>query len=922
MLLQDARQPLKQATVAPASASGKKAAPKLSQWESGTYLPSSTELKNHLDRIEKKLGRKVPTEVRNELVRLRRLIAQSVIASADNDRLARRRPAPSANGAPVGEWDVDRLGVHPSISVQDETGLTPYLMRQHDLYLRSQLTDARETKKTSMVVLVGGSCTGKTRTMYEAVATELPDWRLVAPRHDTDLAELLGRGLPRNTIVWLDELQRYLTIREDGVAAVMNLRQRLMAHHRPWPSLIAGTIWPDYLEELRSRPKPTIARTGADVVRDLLDELERDACLIEIPDDFPAEQLPLTVDDSRLQLALDTADTDPVTSRRQITQVLAGGTELVNRLWKHQPPRGFSRGAKAVLKAAADLRRVGLPNPLPLTTIEAAAPDYLDQRRGMPGDWIARAVAEVTSDALGRDHDVYTRGVPALISNPLVGTADQSGVPAYDLHDYLLQDHLLRNRHTPTRDSLWKSLIATASDLDPDTGWRVERSASSRGMYGTAIQLVLPHLLSSSYGHYHDLVASIRGMEDVEALRILTAFGGSPPETELVDLLVKSRNRAGLVALMNEDLMDSLPAKVVEEAGAESFGISTVVSRATYALMDLLVEDGDAAGLQQLIDLDIDDADHALANLLWKNQDYIGLLELRETHDSGYVLARLADVYSELGFANQLQRLPDTTGDNYVTRVRIDQLRKLRDREALMEMLDDYAQLDPDAAYRAPDPLPWLIELLVEQGDKDALIKLHEDHRFEIVERLADICRAQNDEVGLRELATLSSWRRPDEYAMRLWIDLLVDIQDEQGIGNMVECGHEQPLGKVVDERLKKNDVAALLLLRAAGANVTKKQVRSAQDQIAASREQERIHLLHSQRDFIALTRDVHAGVPHAADLLLDLLRSAKQLHVPTELNPSAELVPASFRVDATAVALAIRKDLPPGPLVIGSGPL
>jgi hypothetical protein len=79
--------------------------------------------------------------------------------------------------APIGEWDAEALGVHRSITVEGETGLTPYLPRPHDAQLRARLAEARNVRQASIVVLVGGSCTGKTRTLYEAVAAELGEWR-------------------------------------------------------------------------------------------------------------------------------------------------------------------------------------------------------------------------------------------------------------------------------------------------------------------------------------------------------------------------------------------------------------------------------------------------------------------------------------------------------------------------------------------------------------------------------------------------------------------------------------------------------------------------------------------------------------------------------------------------------------------------
>ena len=54
-------------------------------------------------------------------------------------------------GRPVTEWDPAALGVRPSITVDQETTLTPYLVRPHDQVLRDHLTRAknRTTRRSS-----------------------------------------------------------------------------------------------------------------------------------------------------------------------------------------------------------------------------------------------------------------------------------------------------------------------------------------------------------------------------------------------------------------------------------------------------------------------------------------------------------------------------------------------------------------------------------------------------------------------------------------------------------------------------------------------------------------------------------------------------------------------------------------------------
>jgi len=59
------------------------------------------------------------------------------------------------------------------------------------------------------VLLVGGSSVGKTRCAAEAVKSLLSDWWLVHPAGSAEVAALAQAPLPQ-TVVWLDELQRYL----------------------------------------------------------------------------------------------------------------------------------------------------------------------------------------------------------------------------------------------------------------------------------------------------------------------------------------------------------------------------------------------------------------------------------------------------------------------------------------------------------------------------------------------------------------------------------------------------------------------------------------------------------------------------------------------------------------------------------------
>jgi hypothetical protein len=228
-----------------------------------------------------------------------------------------------------------------------------------------------------MVVVEGNSCTGKTRSLYEAVREVLPEWQLVAPTSSTHLVQVLTAGVPAGTVVWLDELQKKLTKTSEGITAAQGISALLDAHH-VGPILFAGTIWPDNLAALSRRPEPHESTAGADCVPALLDA----AFVVTVPDAFIDTELADAPADPRLRVAINTAtQTSRPETGRKVTQVLAGGDALVRRAYPlpgSRNRREFSPAAKAVLMAAGDLRRLGLPNPLPHWVLVGAAPGYLD----------------------------------------------------------------------------------------------------------------------------------------------------------------------------------------------------------------------------------------------------------------------------------------------------------------------------------------------------------------------------------------------------------------------------------------------------------------------------------------------------------------------------------------------------------------
>ena len=128
-----------------------------------------------------------------------------------------------------------------------------YVRRPHDELLWAVLDPAVPASR--LVVVRGGSSTGKTRAAYEAVADRLADWRLDYPLNPGALEARLEAGIPARTVLWLGELRQYADA--DGGAEVLGrLADLLQGEDR----LVITTVWPEhwaaYIAAARAGPGP------------------------------------------------------------------------------------------------------------------------------------------------------------------------------------------------------------------------------------------------------------------------------------------------------------------------------------------------------------------------------------------------------------------------------------------------------------------------------------------------------------------------------------------------------------------------------------------------------------------------------------------------------------------------------------------
>ncbi|MFF0383518.1 hypothetical protein [Streptomyces sp. NPDC004286] len=285
--------------------------------------------------------------------------------------------------------DALRLEVHPAfnggIGSDPLAVLPPYIPRPASVDEKLRREVAEAAKGSRLVMVVGGSSTGKTRSCWEAVRAELPSWRIVhpmAPERPAALLHALREGvLEPRTVLWLNEADLYLLVKEYA-AQVSATLQELLTDRQRGPVLVLGTMWPIFWDKL-TEPEDERLDSGLGAVHHLADL----AVTIRMPSAFTASELAhaeaLVASDSRLTLARNRAVS------RRITQFLAGAPHLWRR---YEQSDG---AAQAILHAAMDARRCGHGPLLSEDFLRTAAEGYLDEAtwHTLDDDWFASHLA-------------------------------------------------------------------------------------------------------------------------------------------------------------------------------------------------------------------------------------------------------------------------------------------------------------------------------------------------------------------------------------------------------------------------------------------------------------------------------------------------------------------------------------------------
>jgi hypothetical protein len=694
------------------------------------------------------------------------------------------------------------LGVHAAIQVEEKVPgeLPVYVPRDIDDRLRDGL--AADALRACFVLLIGGSSVGKTRTLYEAVLAALPDWWLVHPAGPGEVAALAAAPTPR-TVVWLDELQRYL----DGERGLTGgvVRALLGAPH---PAVIIGTLWPELYTAYSAVPTLGDADPHARE-RQVLDL----ATVVRIGPAFsPAEQdrARAAADrDPRLRVALETGEYG-------LTQTLAAAPQLVAR-W--QDAQTASPYAWAVLTAALDAARLGARAPLSAGFLRAAAPGYCtsQQQAEAPDNWFEQALAYAT----GKLH-----GAAAALSPVGAGMGEIAG---YTAADYLIQHASRDRRYVRVPASTWDAVLSHIGD--PADTARLADSARNRLLYRYAISLsryaadagdgdaaVRLAILLADRGDLDEAEQILRARADAgngyaaERLAGLLADRGDLDE-------LRARADAG-----DEDAAERLAGLLAERSDLDELRARAAAGDryAARHLAILLAERGDLNGAEQILRAraDAGDGDAAvrLAILLADRGDLDEAEQiLRDQADAGDedAAALLAGLLADRCDLDEL-RARANAGDEYAAAL----LAECGHPDEAEQILRDQADAgNEDAALQ-------LARLLAQRGDLDGLRALADAGEWYVVRELTELLAGRGDLDGLRALAAAG-----DGYAAVWLAGLLADGGDldeaEQILRDQADAGDGYAAvwlaGRLAELLADRGDLAGAEQILSAQANAGEK---------------------------------------------------------------------------------------------------
>ncbi|KUL28968.1 hypothetical protein ADL12_28090 [Streptomyces regalis] len=309
-------------------------------------------------------------------------------------------PAP-AQWRPVGEVGPREFGVRPTRPVPGLPDVPPYVPRDRDEDLRTQLAG------NSLVLVLGEPCVGKSYTAWQGVRS-LEGHRLYAPDPGEDLRPLAAalQGNPGTYVVWLDELTGHL--------GPGGLDLRLLGRLNDLGAVVLATMSPDEYYRRRAGTAPG-------------DRVVAAARTVELGREWSEAELArlAALDDRRAYPAYMWSGREGVASYFAVGHHLFDEWRRVGTQLEH--PRG-----QLLVRAAVDFARCGVTGAVSAELLRRVQELYRAEDRESFEDALAWATAPmfgVSGLLVAGEEDGTWRAYGALVSEALRSGGDLEPVP-------------------------------------------------------------------------------------------------------------------------------------------------------------------------------------------------------------------------------------------------------------------------------------------------------------------------------------------------------------------------------------------------------------------------------------------------------------------------------------------------------------
>jgi len=398
-----------------------------------------------------------------------------------------------ASAAPlplVSEINAGQIGVHRAIAVEKPNTFLEassdaepaYIVRTQDTTLRERLQTAAQSQ-FGFVILRGRSSTGKTRSLWQALRSEVPYWALADCRDRTMLYRLPADS--RDLVIWLDDLR---PTESPGMLA-SRLRTLLKDSAGKRRIIVAATSWPPRAGQITE-----------------LDDLTALAMEVGLPaGNAPVLQVSDRWDEEERGRAAEAASRDPRLATALRYRDFGPAQVLGGAPWLFAVVSDDDSGpASAVITGSIDLTRLGT-EVIGEDMLRDAAKGYLTPTILLPASWFTDALDEAKTPI--RD---------TIVALAPVFSTDMDHVMGYRPSD-ILRDYGEQRRHwIPVPESTWYALIRNLASR-PELR-RLAGKARSRLMFALEAEIEKAANLAPSEASPPPSVAVISSQAAVDAV--------------------------------------------------------------------------------------------------------------------------------------------------------------------------------------------------------------------------------------------------------------------------------------------------------------------------------------------------------------------------------------------------------------------